>query len=441
MKGHFAIARTAFPIILANATVPLLGLADTAAIGHTGGAQELGAIALGALVFSFLYWGFGFLRMSTTGFVAQAAGAGDYTEVRDVALRAGVMGIAIGVMLVALQYVIGVVALYLLDASDAVKHGVRTYFDVRIWGAPATLTTFAVLGVLIGLGKTRHLLWLQLVLNGLNIALNVFFVIGLDWGVKGIAMGTAIAEWSSLLLGIWMVHRILNTLCPDGDKSWPWFADRGKLWQMITTNGNIMVRTLALLVGFAWFANQGARFGDATLVANHVLLQFVSFSAFFLDGYAYVVEMMVGRAIGAHREQTFRKELKQANQLAGATALLLALLFFGIGVPAIHGLTSDTAVRTVAQQYLPYACAYILFSFYAFQLDGVFIGATRSREMRNASVFSLMVFIACSAVLTAHFGNAGLWLAFINYVLVRGLSLAYYLPRVAARFAKRLRDN
>ena len=439
MKGHLAIARIAFPIILANATVPLLGLADTAAIGHTGGAQELGAIALGALVFSFLYWGFGFLRMGTTGFIAQAAGAGDYAEVRDVALRAGVMGVAIGVLLVALQYVIGIAALYLLDASDGVKHGVHAYFGVRIWGAPATLTTFAVLGVLIGLGKTKQLLWLQLALNGLNIALNIFFVIGLGWGVEGIAAGTVIAEWMSLLLGIWMVRRIFHVMQPQVDNPWSWLrlSDRGKFRRMATTNGNIMVRTLALLVGFAWFANQGARFGDTILAANHILLQFVSFSAFFLDGYAYVVEMMVGRAVGARSEQTFRKELKRANQLAGATALLLALLFFGIGTPAIQGLTTDAAVRAVAQQYLPYACGYILLSFYAFQLDGVFIGATRSREMRNASVFSLAVFLVCSAVLATHAANAGLWLAFIIYVVVRGLSLAYYLPRVVALFAKR----
>lgn len=432
MKGHLAIARTAFPIILANATVPLLGLADTAAIGHTGDVQDLGAIALGALVFSFVYWGFGFLRMGTTGFIAQAAGAGNYTEVRDTMLRSVLMGAGIGLVLVVLQSFIGMAALYLLDASEAVKEGVRTYFRARIWGAPATLTTFALLGVLIGLGKTKHLLVLQLVLNGLNIGLNVLFVIGLGWGVKGIASGTAIAEWAAMFVGLWMVYGLLNRM--EGEWSWQRLVRRDKFVQMLAANGNIMIRTLALLLSFAWFANQGARFGDSILAANHVLLQFVSFSAFFLDGYAYVVEMMVGKAIGARDGDRFHKELKQANQLAGGTAFLLALLFFLFGSPAIHGLTNDEQVRAIAQHYLPYASAYILFSFYAFQMDGVFIGATKSMEMRNASVFSFVVFLACVALLSTPMGNAGLWLSFIIYVIVRGLSLGFYLPRVNALF-------
>lgn len=436
MNGHLVIARMAFPVILANATVPLLGLADTAAIGHAAGAQGLGAIALGALVFSFLYWAFGFLRMGTTGFVAQAAGARDAEAVRVLVLRAVILAVIIGLVLLVLQGLVGKVALHLLDASEAVREGVRVYFQVRIWGAPATLTTFAVLGTLIGLGKTRHLLWLQLLLNGINILLNVLFVIGLGWGVAGIAAGTVVAEWIAAVVGVWMVQRLLNEWHPAG--RWPIglvLSDRRPFLLMVRVNGNIMVRTLALLSGFAWFTHQGSRFGDSILAANHVLLQFVSFAAFFLDGYAHVVEMMVGKAIGARDEQGFRTGLRQANELAGATAFLLSVLFFGFGTPAIHGLTGDADVQVTAQQYLPFACGYILVSFYAFQLDGVFIGAMRSLEMRNAGLFSLGVFLICSIVLTPRYGNTGLWLAFIGYVIVRGLSLAYYLPRVRVLFS------
>lgn len=437
MKSRFAIVRTAFPIILANATVPLLGLADTAAIGHSGRAQDLGAIALGALVFSFVYWGFGFLRMGTTGFVAQASGAGDDEEVRSVLLRAGAMGLGIGILLLLVRPWIGMTALNLLDASEAVKEGVHVYFYTRIWGAPATLLTFALMGVLIGLGKTRHILLLQLVLNGINIALNVWFVVGLGWGVRGIAAGTVIAEWTAMLVGSWMVYRVLRKLTPEASTwSWSHLFHPAKFVQMLTTNGNIMVRTLALLLGFAWFANQGARFGDTVLAANHVLLQFVSFSAFFLDGYAYVVEMMVGKAVGARDEDRFRREFKQANQVAGVTALVLALLFLALGSMGIKWLTSDAGVREVAQQHLPLACLYILVSFYAFQLDGVFIGATQSAEMRNASLFSFLIFIALGSFFTAQWANTGLWLAFIAYVIVRGLSLRFYLPRMRALFRR-----
>ena len=436
MKGHLAIARKAFPIILANATVPLLGLADTAAIGHTGSAQELGAIALGALIFSFIYWGFGFLRMGTTGFTSQAFGAGNVSEVQDISLRACLMAVGIGVLLLALQPAIAVAALYLLDTSDTVKELVGQYFYIRIWGAPATLSTFALLGVLIGLGKTKQLLWFQLFLNGLNITLNIVFVVGLGWSVKGIAAGTVIAEWTSLLLGVWMVRRTLGRLSPwgVGRGAWSRLFDKGKFAQMMMTNGNIMVRTLALLFGFAWFANRGAGFGDETLAANHVLMQFVALSAFFLDGYAYVVEMMVGKALGAQDVKAFRLQLKQANQLAGFTAFLLALLVYLFGSQAIHGLTKDEGVRAMAQDYLPYACVYILVSFYAFQLDGVFIGTTRSKEMRNASVFSMLLFLGCSIVLSTLAGNAGLWMSFVGYVMIRGVSLAYYMPRVSALF-------
>lgn len=436
MKSHLAIARKAFPIILANATVPLLGLADTAAIGHVGGAQEIGAIALGALIFSFIYWGFGFLRMGTTGFAAQAFGAGQFEEVRGIGLRSFLMGIGVGVLLVILKQAILPTSLYLLDTSDAIKHLVGDYFYIRIWGAPATLCTFAILGLLIGLGKTKKLLLLQLFLNGLNIMLNLFFVIVLDLGVKGIALGTVLAEWTSLLLGFWMVRQTLNQFLSKAKKRWNWAGlfNKGKFIQMMQVNGNIMIRTLALLFGFAWFTNRGAGFGDETLAANHILLQFVSLSAFFLDGYAYVVEMMVGKAIGARNRKAFTMELKSANQLAGATALVLALLFFLFGNTAINGLTNDHIVRAYAYSYLPLACVYILFSFYAFQLDGVFIGATRSKEMRNTSVFSLLLFLGCAEILSGYLGNTGLWIAFIFYVFVRGFSLAYYMPRVRALF-------
>lgn len=442
IQGHLEIARKAFPIILANATVPLLGLADTAVIGQTGGARELGAIALGSLVFSFIYWGFGFLRMGTTGFTAQAAGAGDYTEVRHISLRAGLMAVGIGIALIILQQGIAAIAFYLLDTSDTVKQLVGQYFNIRIWGAPATLSSFALFGLLIGLGETRKLLVLQLFLNGINILLNLFFVLQLGWSVRGVAAGTVVAEWLSLLLGVWIVHRTLRKQFPQVVQPfWLGIFDKRKFVRMMQTNGNIMICTLALLFGFAWFANQGAGFGDEILAANHVLLQFVSLSAFFLDGYAYVVEMMVGKALGAHNEQAFRLKLKQANQLAGVTACLLAILVAGLGVPAINGLTQDGVVRDIARQYLPYAAGYILVSFYAFQLDGVFIGASLSKEMRNASIFSLLLFLAFSFLLTVSAGNAGLWIAFIGYVIVRGVSLAYYLPRVTALFARPQRKS
>lgn len=432
MKNIWTIARLAFPIILANAAAPLLGLADTAAIGQTGDASALGAIALGALIFSFVYWGFGFLRMSTTGFTAQAVGAKDLVEVRSILLRALLLGIGIGIVLIGLQQVIGWVALWLMSASEEVKELVSDYFFVRIWGAPATLATYALLGTLIGLSQTSKLLMVQLFLNGLNIGLNLLFVLGLGWGVKGIALGTIIAEWMTFGLASWIVFRSLKLMDQPVEFFWPWqqVFVKAKLVAMLKTNSDIMIRTLALLSGFAWFADQGAKFGDVTLAANHILLQFVSLSAFFLDGYAYVVEMLTGQAIGAKDKKGLIRDIRDSTQLAGTTALLLGLLVITMGSKAVAFLTVDKSVIAIATQHLSYAALYISISFVAFQLDGVFIGATRSKEMRNASIVSVLLFIGIGLLLVPWGNNQGLWLAFIAYVLIRGISLLAYLPRL-----------
>ncbi|WP_207910340.1 MATE family efflux transporter [Anseongella ginsenosidimutans] len=422
---------------MANASVPLLGLADTAAIGRTATARELGAIALGALVFSFVYWSFGFLRMGTTGFIAQAAGARDDQEARLALTRALLLGLGIGVVLVLFQSGICWAALRLLSASDEVSELVKRYFFIRIWGAPATLATFALLGALIGLGHTRKLLITQLFLNGVNVCLNLFFVFELKMGVEGIALGTLIAEWAAFGLALWLVLRSLHfNLFRFLRKSRADVLRKGPLLGMLKTNSDIMIRTLALLGGFAWFTNQGAKFGDATLAANHVLLQFVSLSAFFLDGFAYVVEMLTGRALGAKDRSRFIRDVKNATQLAGGTALLLALMVWTFGRPAISFLTRDAGVQEIAGQHLSYAAIYIAISFFAFQLDGVFIGAIRSREMRNASIASLLLFIGLEIVLTSWTHNNGLWLAFIAYVFIRGITLYLYLPRLMESFRK-----
>lgn len=437
INNRLVILRLAVPVILANASAPLLGLADTAVIGRTGTARELGAIALGALVFSFVYWGFGFLRMGTTGFIAQAAGAKNLREARLVLLRGLVLAVGIGLALVVLQTGICWAALKLMAASAEVKELVERYFFIRIWGAPASLATFVLMGTLIGLGHTRKLLLAQLFLNGVNVCLNLFFVLVMGWAVEGIALGTLIAEWAAFGLALWMVHGSLSfSLIRFWRDSWREVMRRGPMVGMLKTNSDIMIRTLALLSGFAWFTNQGAKFGDAALAANHILLQFISFSAFFLDGFAYVLEMLTGQAFGAKDRRRFTRDVKDATILAGGTALLLALLVWAGGQAAVNFLTQVQAVREIAWQHLPYAAIYISISFFAFQLDGIFIGAMRSREMRNAGIVSLLFFIGLCFLLIPRYSNQGLWLAFSAYVLMRGVTLYAYMPRLLRGFGK-----
>lgn len=430
-QNHFSIIKIAFPAILANASAPLLGLVDTGAIGQTGNAADLGAIALGSLIFSFVYWGFGFLRMSTTGFIAQAAGAGNQELVRTELFRALLLGTVIGLLLVVFQYFIGGVSLGLMGAGIETKELVSVYFHTRIWAAPATLCTFALLGALIGLGYTKKLLAVQLFLNLLNLLLNLFFVLVLQWGVKGIALGTLIAEISAFCLALFMVMRCLEIknflqVIRANIRN---IVKRSEVFKMLRVNTDIMIRTFALLAGFAWFTNQGALFGAETLAANHILLQFISLSAFFLDGYAYVVEMLIGKATGAGNKDKLLRQVRDSTELAGVTALCLALLIFLTGYRAIELLTSNANIRAIADRFVTYAAIYVFVSFVAFQLDGIFIGSTRSREMRNATLLSLGVFLL-SAHLLLPWQNQGLWTAFIIYVIARGVFLGVYFPRV-----------
>lgn len=431
--SHYTrILRLAFPIILANASVPLLGLADTATIGQTGSAVDLGAIALASLIFNFVYWGFGFLRMGTTGFVAQAAGAKDWAEVHALIFRSAGLGLAIGLLLIVLQKGIGWTAIALLSASEEIETLVKGYFYIRIWGAPATLITFSLLGTFIGMGWTRHLLWVQLFLNGLNILLNIMFVVGLNLGVKGVALGTVIAEWLALFFALFLLLRKMDIRNPIHRFQQLQLAifNRLKLISLFRVNTDIMIRTLALLAGFAWFANQGAQFGDPILAANHVLLQFVSLSAFFLDGYAHVVEMLTGQAYGRRKKACFKQAVQSSTILAGMTAVVLALGVYALSGVLIPLLTKDAQVQSIAVQHTVYAAIYIICSFAAFQLDGIFIGVTRSKEMRNATAIALFVFILAAYLLAAHFYNAGLWTAFILYVLARALALGFYYPKI-----------
>ena len=304
------------------------------------------------------------------------------------------------------------------------------YLSIRIWGAPATLSIFALTGCLIGLGKSRLLLLVQVFLNGLNILLDLLFAGVFGWGAEGIALGTVIAEWLAVVLAASLVFRLLRQRQTDTGSFWPWqrIVDGGKMLRLMAANTDILLRTLLLLFSFAWFINQSAQFGDAVLGANHILLQLVSFSAFFLDGYAFVTEALVGEALGAKRRGDLLVAVRRSSELAAVTAVILAVLIVCLGDLAIVALTNIETVRVAAGGALAWAGLYVLLSFPAFQLDGIFIGATRTREMRNASFVSVIAFMLAWWWLTPLFGNHGLWCAFVIYVCARALALAAYYP-------------
>lgn len=415
---------------MANAAVPLLGLVDTAVIGNVGSIADLGAIALGALIFSFLYWSFGFLRMGTTGFTAQAVGADNEEEVRAVLGRSLLLGSALGLLLIALQWPISIIAFSLLSGGEQVESLVQQYFSIRIWGAPATLSNFALMGLLIGLGNSKQLLLVQLVMNGLNIALDVLFAGVLGWGVEGIALGTVIAEWSTVLFAGGLIYRELARRNTQGASFWPKtrIVDAAAMRKTLSANGDIMIRTLLMIFSFSFFINQSAIYSGVVLAANHILMQLISFAAFFLDGYAFVAEALTGTAMGARKRRHFDLAVQRSTVLAGVSATILALLIFFFGAYAVALLTNLEPVRVAAGDMLFLAAIYVFLSFPAFQLDGIFVGASRTAQMRNAALMSVAVFMLAWWLLASRYGVHGLWWAMIIYVLARAFALVFYFP-------------
>jgi len=425
----------AWPIILSNLSTPLLGMVDTAVIGNLGDSALIGAIAVGGMIFSFLYWGFGFLRMGTTGLVAQAMGAADLAEVKASFYRPLLAGGVIGLALLALQVPLAGLAFFLIDGSPEVEAAALTYFHVRIIGAPVSLAYLAIVGFLLGQQQTRALLVIQLVLNGSNIFLDLVFVVGFGWSVAGVAAATVIAEVIAIVIGgMVAVARLRDG---GGSLALPLarLADAGALKRMFAVNRDIMIRTLCLIFAFAWFTNQGAKSGDTILAANAILMQFVTFSAFFLDGYALAAETLVGHAVGARDAGKLDRAIRYTTRLALVTSVALSAAFYVAATPVIALLTNVVEVRQAADVYLPWGVWAPLVSVWCYLLDGIFIGATRTIEMRNAMIVSLSVFLLAWYFLQPAYGNHGLWAALMIYFVARAASLYFYLPRLRGDIA------
>lgn len=422
---HRAVLAIAVPVMISNVSTPLIGIVDTAIVGRYPNPVYIGAVAVGGLIFTFAFWAFGFLRMGTTGLTAQALGAGDKDELAAGLGRALLIAAAAGAGLILLQWPIREIAFALLGASSEVEHLARGYFDVRIWAAPATLANYALLGWFIGLGRTDIGLALQLILNLTNVVLDVIFVLGLGWDVRGVAFGTTLAEYVAAVAGVVIALRHLRGI--GGHSSLSSVLSPARLKRAFLVNGDIMVRSLALITVFVWFTSQSARQGDATLAGNSILMQFIGACAFFLDGLAFAAEALVGRAMGAAKREGLTLAARMTTLWAAGVAVLLAAVMALLGPLFIEVLTVDVTARVAARAYLPWAAAAPLLGVWAFQLDGIFIGATRTADMRNAMLVSLAIFLGAWWLLQP-WGNAGLWGAFYVHYVARTGSLLYYYP-------------
>ena len=426
---HRRVLNIAVPIVLSNVTVPILGAVDTGVVGQLGLAAPIGAVGIGAIILSVLYGIFSFLRMGTTGLVAQAKGAGDDAETGALLMRALLIGAAAGAVFVMSQVLLFQAAFALAPASGEVEALAQDYLVIRVWGAPATISLYAVTGWLIATERTRGVLLLQLWMNGLNIGLDLWFVLDLGWGVQGVAIATLIAEWSGLGLGLWLCSAAFRG---NQWRNWTRIFDRMKIRRMMSVNGDIMVRSIILHGSFTAFLFLGARFGDVTLAANQVILQFLEISAFALDGFAFAAEALVGSALGAGR----RAELRQAAIVTSiwgvGVAVPIALFFWSAGPFLIDIMTTAPEVRIAARNYLPWVIAAPLIGIASWMLDGIFIGATRTREMLNAMVISLAVYVAALVILVPAFENHGLWLALMVLNVTRAITLGLRYPALEA---------
>jgi len=427
--SHARVWRIAAPIVLSNATIPILGAVDTGVVGQLGQAAPIGAVGIGAVILTSLYWVFGFLRMGTSGMVAQAQGAADAAEVAAHLVRALMIAGAAGMALILLQIPLFAGAFALAPASAEVEGLARGYLAIRIWGAPATIALYAVTGWLIALERTGAVLVLQFWMNGVNVVLDLWFVLGLGWGVEGVALATLIAEWSALGLGLW--------LCRAAFAGPHWrdarrVFDRVQLWRIGRVNGDIMLRSVLLQACFTSFLFLGAWYGDVTLAANQVLVQFLHITAYALDGFAFAAEALVGQAVGARSRGQVRRAALVSSQMGLAGAVLLAAVFWLAGPAIIDLMAKAPEVQAEARRYLGWIALAPLIGIASWMFDGIFIGATLTREMRLAMLQSATVYLLALLVLLPLAGNHGLWAALMLLNAARGLTMARYYPRAEA---------
>jgi MATE family multidrug resistance protein len=427
----------AIPLILSNLTQPLLSTVDTILSGHLPGAAALGGVAVGGMCFNAVFWTFGFLRMGTTGLVAQAYGAEDHRALRLHYVRGLLSAVAIGAVVLMLRQPLITLAIHLLGAGPEVARNAGIYCQIRIWSAPAALANYVILGSLLGRQRARTALALQASINGVNIIVALWLVMRLHWGVAGIATATLTADWVGLLLGLAfsLPAGTLSGAMAGGRLRWEEITNGPSLRHLFALNRDILLRTVSMVLAFAWFTRAGAVAGDATLAANAVLLNLQSIASYALDGFANATEALVGESVGARRRQDYRATLHASTVLAFAVAALISLVYLGFGDRLIRLFTNQESVRLLALRYLPWAVALPLISVGGFQLDGIFIGATRARDLRDSMLISSAGYLALAIVLQRLLGNNGLWCAFCGFMVLRGLTLGWRLPGIEKSFA------
>ena len=426
---HKRVLGVAIPIVLANATIPILGAVDTGVVGQMGLAAPIGAVGIGAIIISAIYWMFGFLRMGTTGLTAQAIGSNNQSETSALLVRGIIIGLVAGLLLILIQIPLFSGALGLSPASQEVEGLANEYLKIRVFSAPAAIAIFGITGWLIAKERTKAVLFLMLLVNSVNITLDFIFVLKLGWGVEGVAFATFIAEWLGLFYGLWLAREGFNN---GYWKNWVQIFDRVRLVQMARVNSDILIRSVLLEIGFVSFLFLGSSFDDATLAANQVLVQFLNITAYAMDGFAFAAEALVGQALGAKNRALFRRSAVMTSQWGVGLVVVMAIAFYVFGNTIINVMTTAEDVRVVSYDYLPWMVLAPLVGAAAWMLDGIFIGATRTADMRNMMFISFCIYLIALAFLLPKYDNHGLWASLIIFSIARGVTLGYKYPKLEA---------
>lgn len=436
LTRRFVLSQS-WPIMLANAAAPIVGLVDTLVIGRYANTTALAGIGLGAIIYGIVYWGFGFLRMSTAGLAAQSDGANDQGAVQAHLVRAIPLGLLIGLIILMTQTLLLALAFKIYTASGTIEEAAGTYIRARLWGLPATLGSIALMGWFVGISRSGLALKMQIVLNVINAALSLLFVVNFGWGLFGVGIASACAEWGGLVAGLWLATQEIirrggwrkDALTKDA------LFDGDALRKLGVTNGNIFIRTLTLTLGFNFFGNAAASQGEVFLAGNHILMQFITMTALILDAFAHTAEAVTGAAFGSKNQARFNRAVRLTTEFSALFAVICGGLILLGGPYIIALLSTDPDVVASANTFLIFCALAPVLGFPAWQMDGIFIGTTQTQAMRNAGILAVMIYVSAHYLLEPRFGGAGLWSAFLIYYIARALTLLVYYPGLKRKLA------
>jgi len=427
------ILKLSIPIFFANLAVPLVGIIDTALMGNLGNLSYLSATAVAANLFSMIFWSFGFLRMGTVGMVSQAHGRDDYSEILDIVIRNLIFVLLISIIIILLQNYILSLSLKIFDLSDATRNLYKQYFQIRVYSAPGELTLYIITGLFIGLQKTKTSSFAVGFFSILNILISIVLVTKFDLNIKGVAYGTLYSALITSTVFLIYMFYYLSKYTKITVKLTQ-ILNFKKIKDIFNINLNIFIRTILLTFSFLWFTYLGTQIGEDYVAANAILINLVFLSAFILDAYAFSTEGIVGYSLGKKDLNLFKKIIKNSFILSSITGLIISILFFFSHNSVINLMSDISEIRMLSSSYVIWLIILPIISSFCYQFDGIFIGASQTLELRNAMIFSVLCYLIISVLLTKFLFNNGIWISLCVFMILRAISLFYYLDKIYLRF-------